>query len=516
MSLGYARTDRRSQTILKSLMKILISCLLIALQLVFYWIVLFEIKQIPGIYAISYIFSIYIVIHIYNSNVNSAYKLSWIIVCLLVNITGPIFYLLFGNGNNLPKRKYKKIELYLDEKLLTNDCLTEIKTVDLIGYKHAKLLHDGTGGYPLYDNTPSEFFDDGQHLFESMIEAIAVAKKFVFIEFFIIAEGELFSRLSRLLIEKSLEGVEIKIIYDAIGSGTVLKKSTVAGLNAYDNIQMLSYNPLGVNLNLGINYRDHRKIVVVDGLKAYVGGMNLADEYVHLTKRFGYWRDNGMCIEGAACYSYTLLFAQNWYMSSKQMIVAEDYKPICEVVSTKGYVLPFGDGPNNRVNPAYDLYMSLICNAQSSILISTPYFIIDKQFIYSLVKAVKSGIKVQLLVPGIPDKRNVYDVTQAHYKEILQAGGEIYEYKPGFNHAKTVIVDNKYAFIGTVNVDYRSMFLHFECGNLLIDTDSIDDMVKDFDRAVLQSEIVILERWKKRSFKKRIIAFVSTIFGPLL
>ncbi len=349
-----------------------------------------------------------------------------------------------------------------------------------------------------------------------MLDKIKNARKYIFLEFFIIAEDKVFDELFPILVQKANDGIEVKIIYDAIGSGAVMRNKTVRKLNKTPNFKMVSYQPWGINFNLAVNYRDHRKIVVVDGLYSFVGGMNLADEYVHRTTRFGHWRDNGMLIEGESCYSYTLLFAQNWYMSTKEMLVIEDYKAVCEVSEQNGYVLPFGDGPTNRKNASYELFLSLIHNAKKSICISTPYFIIDSEFISALVQAVNSGVEVNLLIPGIPDKKMVYQVTQAHLKKLLESGANVYEYSAGFNHAKNIIVDNKYAFIGTTNLDYRSLFLHFECGNLLINTDSIIEMQNDFNSVISSSKCLDIEEWKKRSIINKTIPFVVTILGPLL
>ncbi len=510
------RSERRTLSIIQVFLRTLIGLALVSSQLLVYYILINRAKNVPGISIISFVFCLIVVSHIYNSKKNPSYKLTWTIVCFIFNFIGPLLYLIFGNGNNLPKRKNKKILAYLDCKMNTTSALEELKLEDEIGYKHAILLNHNTSGYALYSHVPNKFYKDGLDLYNAMIDKIKNAKKFIFLEFFIIAEDKVFDELFPILVDKANSGIEVKIIYDAIGSSTVLRNRVVRKLNKNNNFKMVAYNPWGVNMNLAVNYRDHRKIVIVDGFYAFVGGMNLADEYVHKTKRFGYWRDNGMLIAGEAVYSYTLLFTQNWYMSTKKMLLIEDYKAYKPITTAKGYVFPFGDGPTNSNYAAYELFLSLIHNAKKSIYLSTPYFIIDSQFIAALVQAINSGIDVKLLIPGIPDKKMVYQVTQAHLKTILEAGGEVYEYSPGFNHAKNVIVDGKYAFVGTVNLDYRSMFLHFECGNFLINTDSIPEIESDFLEAVSKSKKLELEEWKKRSIINKTIPFVVTILGPLL
>lgn len=513
---NYKRSERRTLSYVQMFFRTLIGFGLASIQLIVYYVLLEKAKNVPGVSIGSFIATLIVVSYIYRSNKNPSYKLSWTIVCFLFNFIGPILYLIFGNGNNLPKRKDKKINQYLNTQLVTTSALDELKSEDEIGYKHAILLNHNTNGYPLYSHVPNTFYNDGLDLYNSMLDKIKLAKKYIFLEYFIIAEDTMFDELFPVLLTKAKEGVEVKIIYDAIGCGAVMRNKIVRRLNKYQNFQMVAYNPWGVNINLAVNYRDHRKITIVDGLYAFVGGINLADEYIHRSKRFGNWRDNGMMIEGKAIYSYTLLFAQNWYMSTKKMLVIEDYKAIHQTTTSNGYVMPFGDGPTNKKYAAYELFLSLINNAKKTVYLSTPYFIIDTQFVAAIVQAINSGIDVKLLIPSIPDKKMVYQVTLAHLKSILEAGGEVYEYSPGFNHAKNIIVDDKYAFVGTVNLDYRSMFLHFECGNFLINTDSITDMSYDFLDAVSKSKLLTLDEWKKRSIINKTIPFVVTILGPLL
>lgn len=494
----------------------IIGIIIILIQVLLYYVLFFHTHNVPYISIISLIVKLLCVSIIYNSDKNISYKLNWIIIILIFNLAGACFYLIFGTGRTLPKRKNKKINAYLNDKLSNCDeILNQLKNEDLIGFKHASILHSSTDGYCLYDNIENTFFNDGNTIYLDMLDKIKNAKKFIFLEYFIIGEGSLFNELFDVLKEKALSGIEIKIMYDAVGCNKILDKKTVSKLNNISNIKIIAYNPLGTN-NLTINYRNHRKITVVDGLYAYTGGFNLADEYIHRKDRFGHWRDNGILIEGKATYSYTLLFAQNWYMSTQEMLVIEDYKPIYNDSISKGYIFPFGDGPITKKSPSYDLFLSLINNAQKSIYISTPYFIIDIAFINAIAQAIKSGVDVKILLPEISDKKFFFPVTLEHCNNIILSGGEVYRYTPGFNHAKNIIVDGKYAFIGTVNVDYRSLFLNFECGNLLINTDSVKEMQKDFVNALNISKKIELNEWNNRSITNRIRAFAFTLLGPLL
>lgn len=510
------KSERVSTSIFKKILSGSIAIVLLVIQATIYYLIFFEAQKIPHIYIISLIVAIFIAIYIYNSNQNTSYKLTWIIVVLSLQFFGPVFYLLFANGTRLPFRKARKIHAYLEKKLDTNDYLPALEAKDPVAAKFVKLLHEQTK-FPLYRAAEEEYFSDGAPFFASMLRDIEQARQFIFIEFFILRDGVMLNRLMEALEKKALEGVSIKIIYDAIGAGGSLRKKTIRHLKQTENIEIVCYNPLGVNFSLAFNYRDHRKIVVIDGWTSYVGGVNIADEYIHEKVRFGHWRDNGMLLRGQATYSYTLLFAEMWYLSTKEMLDMEQYRPKkTEIKLQDGYVFPFGDGPIDHVDPAYDLMLNMINHAQEYIYISTPYFIIDQEFIYALVKAIKSGVKVKILLPGIPDKKSVFQVSRSHYKAILYAGGEIYEYTPGFNHAKLISVDGKYAFVGTVNVDYRSMFLHFECGNFLVHTKSISKIEQDMEESIAKSKLIELEEWKKRSILLKIFTFLVTIFGPLL
>lgn len=516
MKMAYKRSEHKTSTVLQFIFRGFIGAFFIALQLFFYYLLFVEVWNIPYITLIALVIALILVTKIYNSDNNISYKLTWTIVVLLFNVAGAIFYISCGNGNNLPKRKNKKIVAYLDEKIPVNTVIDELKEKDPIAYKLVRSLHYNTDGYPLYKNTDNTFFSDGLLQYNDMLEKIRNAKKFIFLEFFIISEGSMFDELMSLLKEKADLNIEVKIIYDAVGCGSILKKKTIKEINKHPKIEMVSYNPLGVNLNLAINYRDHRKILIVDGVYAYTGGMNLSDEYIHRKIRFGFWRDNGMVIEGSACHSYTLLFAQNWYMSTNKMLLIEDYKATTTEKESKGYVLPFGDGPSNRKNPTYDLFVAMISNAQKTIYISTPYFVIDTLFIKAITQAIRSGINVKILIPEISDKKSLFPVTIAHFKKIIEAGGEVYQLSSGFNHAKNIIIDGKYGYIGTSNLDYRSLFLHFECGNLIINTPSVKDMEEDFLDAISKSKIICNEVWRKRPLLGKLKAFILTIVGPLL
>lgn len=349
-----------------------------------------------------------------------------------------------------------------------------------------------------------------------MLERLKRARKYIFMEFFIISTGSLVDEIIPILEMKGKEGVEIKILYDDIGSRATFEKETMERFLAIPNLKLCVYEPLGFNINPAINYRDHRKIVVIDGKYAYCGGDNLADEYIHRKERFGFWRDNAMYYEGKAVSSFLVMFALMWYASSKEYIDVNMYFSHYEVYNPNNYVIPFADGPDRDTHVAYDTFQQLISTANNHLYISTPYFIIDDEMINSICQARRCGIDVKLLVPKIPDKKTVFMMTRAHYRDLLKAGVEIYEFTPGFNHAKNIMVDSKYAFCGTVNMDYRSLFLHFECGAVIINEEETKKMEEDFLDAISKSELITYKAWEKRNIFSKFFAFLLRIFAPML
>ena len=506
--------ERTISSPIKLVLRIVVAVLLIALQFLFYWWLFVGSFQLPYIYFLSFILSIILIIKLYNSNDNVSYKILWIIIMLLFSGTGPILYLCFGNGNNLPKRKYKKINGLLQLEVDNLEILNEIKTFDNNSYKYSTFLHNVTGFYPS-NNQGEIFFSDGYDLFNKMIEEIKKANKYIFLEYFIVASGQMLDELILNLEEAASRGVEIKFIYDYVGCNVpkVLKKNDLKRLKSIPGCEMVCYNPPGITLNLGINYRDHRKILLIDGDRCFVGGINIADEYIHKREKYGFWRDNGMMICGDACYNYLLLFAKNWYMSTNNKLDINNYKSKTKLQNQEGYIFAFGDGPHNKLNPTYDLFLKMIENAKESIYISTPYLIIDNVFLKVLANQAKSGVEVAILVPEIADKKLVYLMTENNFTEVIKAGGKIFKFKGGFNHAKTLIIDDEYAVVGTVNIDYRSMFLHFECCNLLLKTPEIKTIKKDFEETLLVCDEVNLN--KKRNPFKKLLSFFLSIFGPL-
>lgn len=505
--------ERRSTPLYKKFIFIIVSLVLLIIQIVLlYFSIVVGFMQAKAVSITVMIIGYCFVFWILNSDSTMSYKVTWIILITLLPVFFSVLYLMNNSAKKMPKRKVKKIENYLKTmNFKFDDC--GVKDNDIL--RLANLVYADTR-LSMYKNTQVYFFNDAAFKHVHMLNCLKNAKKYIFMQYFIISDGKLMDELIPILASKAKEGVQIKILYDDIGSKKHLSKKTINRLLNIKGLELCVYNPLGLELNPVVNYRNHQKMTIVDGLYAYCGGDNLADEYVHYKTLYGYWRDNACFYEGEAVNGFLKMFLLMWYMSSQETLKFRDYIVEDVKIKNNSLVIPFMDGPHGKTNIAYDSFLSLINSANKSIYLSTPYLIIDDQMINALVIAKKSGIDVKILVPGIPDKKTVYLMTRAHYKDLLRAGIEIYEYSPGFNHAKNLIIDDRVTFCGTINMDYRSMFLHYECGAFIVDDKIISDMKNDFIGAIEKSKLVTLEVWNKRNIFGRFLSFLLRLFSPML
>lgn len=509
-------SERISLPIWKKIIILLISFILFVIQ-VFLILLAFDViltytgTQIKWLYFLTLGIGFAYALYIIHKPISPNYKLTWCCLILSFPLIFCPLYTLNSSSRRLSKRKISKIHKAV-AKIKYDDALADLDQIDSDAANLARIIqHQGFA--PIYKDTKYTFFENCTDKFYDLLEEVKKAEKYIYIEYFIIGQGYLMDTLIPILEEKGSNGVEIKIIYDDIGSKGAMKNKLLKRLSSIKNCKIVNYQPLGLNFNLLVNYRDHRKIFIIDGRVAYCGGDNLADEYINKKQRFGYWRDNCAKLEGDAVKSFILMFCEMWYMSTKE-VIKDIFLPEFDQ-QYEGYVLPFADGPLNNSNPAYDLFQALISTAKDYLYISTPYFVIDDATINLIALKAKSGVDVKILMPKIPDKKSVFYMGRGNYREILKAGGKIYEYIPGFNHAKNIVVDGKYAFIGTANMDYRSLFLHYECGTYVALNPEIDKMKLDFEKAILESELIDYDKWKKRPWYQKLIAYILNIFAPL-
>ncbi len=477
--------------------------LLLLAQIVLILLFIEYIAQFKYFNIIFYGISVAIVIYLIYKEENPAYKLSWIIPILLFPIFGGIFYLVYRQQNTSKKILKRHTNIDLNRYDYVHMLDNPLKSKDS---NYLENLN-----WPTYQHTKTHFLSSGESLFEAMIKDFKAAKKYIFLEYFIINPGKMWDELLAVLKEKVTSGVEVKIIYDDYGS-SFLPYRYAKKLKSY-GIETINFNPMRMHLNFSMNYRDHRKIVVVDGKIAYTGGINIGDEYINLTHPYGHWQDAGIRLEGDAVWSLVIGFLENWRFSVKQDIDYEKYK-VTYPKETDGYVIPFADTPldSERVNK--NIYLSLISQATESILITSPYLIIDNELMTALKYASKSGVKVEIIIPYIPDKKIVFMVTESYVPELMEVGTLVYRYKPGFIHSKMIIVDGKRALIGTANLDFRSLYLHFENSVYLDQCASINDMVQFFNQ--IQEKSILIKDLGKRNIFYRTIQILLRGFSSLL
>ncbi len=497
--------------------RIIISGLLILLQIAFLFDVLYEFTiQSVWAYTFSMIGGTITVIIIMNRRGNPDHKIAWIIFILIFPIFGITVFLLWGGGRATPaiKRRMRRCEAHYMRYLKPDPNVTDrLKYYDLLHARQAEYLTNESG-YPLYDKSSSEYLSPGEKMLPRLLEELEQAEKYIFIEFFILAEGVMWNKIHDVLKRKVQQGVEIRIMFDDFGS---IKRQTKGFISRLRNegIQVTVFNPINPLMNIFMNNRNHRKIIVIDGKTALTGGINIGDEYINEIDRFGYWLDCAVIIKGNAVKSFLAMFCCMWEFNTGKRVPIRNYFADYSV-GDDGFILPYCDGPLNDKNPAEGIYMQILNNAQKYVYIASPYLIIDNTMKSLLRMAAKSGVDIRIITPSVPDKWYVHPVTQYNYLELLEAGVKIYEYQPGFIHSKLFISDDKIATVGTTNMDYRSFVFHFECGAWICDSKTVDDIKEHFCESLLKCKEIKIEEWKKRPIRQRLKQAILHIFAPLM
>lgn len=464
--------------------------------------------------------AILVVLVIVNKWTNPANKLSWTFLILLSPIFGLMVYLLFGRSG-LTKRTRKRMDAVNAEVLKCMDrdeaAITELKEKDISAYRQSTYI-DRCAGFPLYRNTATKYYKCGEEMFPDMLEALKSAEHFIFMEYFIVEEGYMFNQIADILEEKAKAGVDVRFIYDDVGCVSTLPPKYFKKLEER-GIKCVTFNPFLPLISVVMNNRDHRKIFVVDGKVGFTGGINLADEYINKIERFGYWKDSGIRIEGDGVWNLTVMFLEMWNYINRTSEEYERFKP--SVYQTKnfvqdGFVQPYGDSPLDFENVGENIYLNIIGSAKDYVYIFTPYLIIDHEMLVTLCNAAKRGVDVRIVTPGVPDKKTVYLLTQSYYEPLIANGVKIYQYTPGFIHAKNFVCDDEIATVGSVNLDFRSLFLHFECGVWMYQSEAVMQVKKDCLETFACSEEVTLEFCRKRQTAVRAVQGLMRLFAPLL
>ena len=355
--------------------------------------------------------------------------------------------------------------------------------------------------YPITCNNNVDYYKLGDDVFPVMLEELKKAEKFIFFEYFIVAEGKMWNSILEILEEKAANGVDVRVIYDDLGCLALLDESYNKTLNK-KGIKCIQFNKIGVDAGVIMNHRDHRKILVVDGKVAFSGGINIADEYININSKYGHWKDNGMRIKGDAVWNYTVMFLEMWNAYKKE---DDDFSKFKYDFSKKedgqGYVVPYGENPFTDEKVAENIYLNIISNAKKYIYIYTPYLIIDTDVINNLILAAKRGVDVRIVIPGIPDKKIVYTVSESYADPLVKGGVKVYRYTPGFVHSKVYVSDDKVATVGTINMDYRSLYLHFECGCYFENAKVVMDVKNDLVDTIKKCHEVTQEEAKTKFIK---------------
>lgn len=455
------------------------------------------------------------VLHIYVSRKNAAFKMPWIILLLLFPPLGVMLYGLFGSAGATAaiRKRYQKVQSeYAPLYARPDDALRAVESRDPAAANQMRYLRD-YAGCPVFAGTSVEYYGDTMQAFLAQLEAIEQAEHFIFMEYHAIEEAKSFSMLREVLARKASQGVEVRIFYDDVGSVGFINLDFIKRMKAF-GIECRAFNPVMPFLNIFMNHRDHRKITVVDGKIGFTGGYNLADEYFNMTHPYGEWKDTGVKLTGAAVRSLTLMFLEMWNCDKRTDADITKYLP--EVTAEgEGYVQPYADTPLDHEYVGENVYLNLIGYAKHRLWITTPYLIISDEMTRTLSLAAKRGVDVRIITPGIPDKKVIYQVTRSYYAQLAVHGIRIYEYTPGFMHAKQMLCDANAAVVGTINMDYRSLYHHFENGVLLWECPAISDIADDFE-AMFKVCSEVTEKYRKSPKFMRIGQALLRLLAPLL
>lgn len=480
-------------------------------------------ESMPQLTGVLTIFEIIMIIYLFNCEFDSDVKLTWLMVIMVLPLFGSMFllYTRMDVGHRAIKRRMQQLLKETDDSLVQKpEVLQHLREVNP---ESATLVHyvNRTGCYPAYENTEVKYFPMGQDKLDELLIQLDQAKEYIFLEYFIIEEGVMWGKVLEILARKAKEGVEVRLLYDGSCEFTTLPHDYPKRIREL-GIQCKMFAPLTPFVSTMYNYRDHRKILVIDGHTAFTGGINLADEYINVKEKYGHWKDTAIMLKGEAAKSFALMFLQMWNVDTR----GEDFSKYltCNIedekrnkdVYSKGFVLPYGDYPLDHDKVGERIYMDILNQATEYVHIMSPYLILDEEMQASLRFAAERGIEVKIILPGVPDKKGPYWLAKMHYKALLTSGVKIYEYTPGFVHAKVFVSDDVKGVVGTINLDYRSFYHHFECAAYMYDVECISDIEKDFRETLTQCREVTFETIKKEKWWIKVGGVLLKVIAPLI
>ena len=483
----------------------------------FYWLKDYS----TVVYAAFVLLGAVTVVHILNEENNASFKIAWIIPVLVIPVFGTVLYIYINlqPGTKRIHKKLTKIEDEIRPYLAQNEETVQELQEQSAGEKGIADYLYHADNYPVYAGCKMKYYPIGEAKFADMIEQLKRAEHFIFMEYFIVAKGYVWDRVLEVLKRKAAEGVEVRFMYDGTCTVSLLPPNYPKKLEQ-EGIACRVFSPIRPALSTHQNNRDHRKIVVIDGKVAFTGGINLADEYVNRKIRFGHWKDTAIMLEGDAVRSFTLMFLEMWNVAKSEKV--EEFDPYLDVIyerekhSGEGFVIPYGDSPIDGEHVGKMVYMDILNTSKRYVHIMTPYLILDNEMMTALKFAAKRGVEVIIIMPHVPDKWYAFVLAKTYYNELLDAGVQIYEYTPGFVHAKVFTSDDRKAVVGTINMDYRSLYLHFECAAFLYENSEIPAVENDFQETLKKCQKITQEDYKKQKSFDKIAGSILRVFAPLM
>ena len=474
-------------------------------------------EYLPQAKVLLVLFSVLMVFYLFNCEMDSAAKLTWLVLITLFPVPGSI--LLFFTKQDIGHIRVKKRVinaiaqskdmLPLHSEVLADEELASSGTDSLCRYINR------TGCFPIYRNSDAAYFPIGEKKFEALLAELEKAERFIFLEYFIIDEGYMWGKVLDILARKASQGVDVRVMYDGMCEMSTLTYDYSERL-AKLGIKAKAFAPILPFLSTYYNYRDHRKILVIDGMVGFTGGVNLADEYINMRERFGHWKDCAVMLRGEAVRSFTLMFLQMWNVGETEPQWDEWLSaPYGEEHTNCGFVLPYGDCPLDEEKVGETVYMDILNRATRYVHIMTPYLILDGEMEYAIRFAAERGIDVKIILPGIPDKKGAYALAKTHYAGLTKSGVKIYEYAPGFVHSKMFVCDGEKAVVGTINLDYRSLYHHFECAAYMYKTPCIPDIEADFQDTLTKCREVTPETIKHEKLFYKVAGELLKLVAPL-
>lgn len=497
--------------------RLMITVYIVLAELLIVSVMFIKVREKVAVLEIMFrIISILIVLHIIRNSQHISFDMFWLLMIIIFPASGTVAYLFLG-VTTYSSKTFRKIsdEIKNASKYYVQDEKTLKDAVDKSDIYNGQIRYlSGNAGFPVYSGCEADYYSSGEDGYKVMLEELEKAEKYVFLEYFIIEKGKMWDGMLDILARKAKEGVDVRVMYDDFGSYKTLppryrKKLTSLG------IKCISFNRLNPAINGIMNHRDHRKILVIDGKVAFSGGINIADEYINAKKRYGYWKDNCIRVKGSAVWSYTVMFLTNWNAMNKEDSDYGVFKSIPESFEADGFVSPYCDSPLDGEIVGQNVYINILSQANDYVYIMTPYLIIDSELINSLILSVKRGVDVRLIVPGIPDKKIVYEATRSYYRALIKGGVKIYEYMPGFIHSKVFVSDDIAATVGSINLDYRSLYLHFENAVYLYGCRAVLDVKQDVEDTLEHCHRVELTDCRE-GFLRGLFRSVLKLLAPMM